>query len=52
LNLAQIPAVLVECANMRNPDEAALISTPEGRDRYARAIANGIMAWLISRGQR
>ena len=49
LNLAQIPAALVECANMRNPQEAALISTPQGRARYATAIADGIMAWLTSR---
>ncbi len=49
LNLAQIPAALVECANMRNPEEAALVSTPGGRARYATAIANGIMAWLTSR---
>jgi N-acetylmuramoyl-L-alanine amidase len=49
LNLSQIPAVLVECANMRNPQEAALVSTPAGRARYAAAIAEGIMAWLTSR---
>ncbi len=50
LNLAQIPAALVECANMRNPQEAAVVSTPHGRARYAAAIADGIMAWLPSRG--
>jgi len=49
LNLAEIPAALVECANMRNPEEATLVSTPDGRDRYAAAIADGIMAWLTSR---
>ena len=49
LNLAEIPAALVECANMRNPEEAALVSTPDGRARYATAIADGIMAWLTSR---
>jgi N-acetylmuramoyl-L-alanine amidase len=49
LNLAEIPAVLVECANMRNPKEAELVSTPGGRARYATAIADGIMAWLTSR---
>jgi N-acetylmuramoyl-L-alanine amidase len=49
LNLAQIPAALVECANMRNPQEAALVSTPQDRARYAAAIADGIMAWLTSR---
>ncbi|MGH3770526.1 MAG: N-acetylmuramoyl-L-alanine amidase [Pseudonocardiaceae bacterium] len=49
LNLTQIPAALVECANMRNPREAALVSTLQGRARYAAAIADGIMAWLTSR---
>jgi N-acetylmuramoyl-L-alanine amidase len=34
---------------MRNPEEAALVSTPDGRARYATAIADGIMAWLTSR---
>jgi len=48
LNHARIPAALVECANMRNPQEAALVSTPDGRTRYATAIADGIMAWLTS----
>ncbi len=51
LNLAQIPAVLVECANMRNPQEAALVSTSAGRARYASAIAEGIRAWLTSHRQ-
>ncbi|MGH3851312.1 MAG: N-acetylmuramoyl-L-alanine amidase [Pseudonocardiaceae bacterium] len=49
LNLTKIPAALVECANMRNPQEAALVSTPQGRGRYAAAIADGIMAWLTAR---
>ncbi|MGH3990776.1 MAG: N-acetylmuramoyl-L-alanine amidase [Pseudonocardiaceae bacterium] len=49
LNLAEIPAALVECANMRNPEEAALVSTETGRARYAAAITDGIMAWLTSR---
>ncbi len=48
LNHTQIPAVLVECANMRNPQEAKLVSTPEGRARYATAIADGISTWLSS----
>ncbi len=51
LNLSQIPAVLVECANMRNPQEAALVSTSAGRARYANAITEGITAWLTSRRQ-
>lgn len=49
LNLAKPPAALVECANMRNPDEAALVSSPEGRDRYAAAITGGIIAFLDRR---
>jgi N-acetylmuramoyl-L-alanine amidase len=46
LNLATRPAALVECANMRNPAEAALVSSPEGRERYAAAITAGILAFL------
>lgn len=50
LNLARVPAALVECANMRNPQEAALISTPAGRARYAAALSAGIVAWLAAHG--
>lgn len=46
LNHARRPAVIVECANMRNPAEAALVSSAEGRARYAGAIAAGILAFL------
>ena len=46
LNLATRPAVLVECANMRNAAEAAVLTTPAGRDRYAGALAAGILAFL------
>ena len=46
LNLATRPAALVECANMRNAGEAALVTTPDGRDRYAAAIAAGVLAFL------
>jgi N-acetylmuramoyl-L-alanine amidase len=46
LNLSTRPVALVECANMRNPDEAALVSSEEGRQRYADAIAAGVLAFL------
>ena len=46
LNLATRPTVLVECANMRNSAEAAVVSSPAGRDRYAAAIAEGIQRFL------
>ncbi|WP_307849412.1 N-acetylmuramoyl-L-alanine amidase [Qaidamihabitans albus] len=46
LNLSERPAVLVECGNMRDAGEAAAMSTPAGRQRYAEAIAAGITAYL------
>jgi len=46
LNLSERPAVLVECANMRNPGEAATVSSAAGRARYAAAVAAGILRWL------
>jgi N-acetylmuramoyl-L-alanine amidase len=49
LNLATRPTALVECANMRNPGEATLVTTPEGRARYATAIAAGVLSFLGAR---
>jgi N-acetylmuramoyl-L-alanine amidase len=46
LNHSTRPTVLVECANMRNSTEAALVSSEAGRQRYAGAIAAGILAFL------
>ena len=46
LNHATRPTVLVECANMRNAAEAELVSSPDGRERYAAAIADGVLAFL------
>lgn len=46
LNLARVPAALVECANMRNPGETAVLADPAGRQRYADGIAAGILATL------
>jgi N-acetylmuramoyl-L-alanine amidase len=46
LNHATRPTALVECANMRNATEAALVSSPEGRERYAAAISEGVLAFL------
>nr|WP_232660918.1 N-acetylmuramoyl-L-alanine amidase [Pseudonocardia sp. TRM90224] len=46
LNLATRPAALVECGNMRNPAEAALMTTEPGRERYAAALASGVLAFL------
>lgn len=46
LNLSERPAALVECGNMHNPDEAAAMATPTGRQSYAQAIADGIRSYL------
>ncbi|SFP67600.1 N-acetylmuramoyl-L-alanine amidase [Amycolatopsis arida] len=46
LNLSTRPAVLVECGNMRDPAEAAAMSSAAGRQRYAEAITTGIAAYL------
>jgi N-acetylmuramoyl-L-alanine amidase len=46
LNLAEYPAVLVELGNMRNPDDAALLESADGRARYAAAVTSGIVAFL------
>lgn len=46
LNLAKYPAVLVELGNMRNPPEAAAMESAEGRQRYAAAVIDGIVAFL------
>ncbi len=46
LNLATRPTALVECANMRNLAEAKVVSSADGRQRYATALATGILAFL------
>lgn len=46
LNLAEYPAVLVELGNMRNADDAGQLGSAEGRQRYAAAVASGIVAFL------
>ncbi len=52
LNLAQYPSVLVECGNMKNPADAALIESPEGRQKYADAVVRGIAGFLGTRPPR
>ena len=49
LNFAQYPAILVELGNMRNADEAAQMESPDGRAKYAAAVANGITAYLTAK---
>ncbi|HVQ90556.1 MAG TPA: N-acetylmuramoyl-L-alanine amidase [Mycobacteriales bacterium] len=46
LNLATRPSIMVECGNMRNPADAARMTSPAGRQRVATALADGILAAL------
>jgi N-acetylmuramoyl-L-alanine amidase len=46
LTLSTRPKVLVECGNMRDAGDAALMTSPTGRQRIAVAIADGIVDFL------
>jgi N-acetylmuramoyl-L-alanine amidase len=46
LNLARVPAVFIECGNMRNAAEARMMSSAAGRERIANGIVAGIEAYL------
>jgi len=46
LNLARVPALFIECGNMRNAQDAALLGDPAWRARAAQGVANGVLAYL------
>jgi N-acetylmuramoyl-L-alanine amidase len=48
LNLAQYPSILIELGNMKNPADVGLITTEEGRQKYADAVVRGIAGFLAS----
>jgi len=45
LKEATMPAIVVEVGYLSNPTEAALLKTPEFRQRIARGIYLGILSW-------
>jgi len=49
LNLSTVPKIMVECGNMRNASDLALEESAAGRERIAKAIADGIIAYLTSK---
>jgi N-acetylmuramoyl-L-alanine amidase len=49
LNLTTVPKVLIECANMQNPTDAALITDPQWRQEAANGLAAGITQFLEAR---
>ncbi|MDR0504990.1 MAG: N-acetylmuramoyl-L-alanine amidase, partial [Bifidobacteriaceae bacterium] len=46
LNFSKVPTVMMELGEMRNPTEARLMSSKSGRQRYAQALADGIINYL------
>lgn len=46
LNLARVPAAFVECGNMRNASDLAVLRSADGRQRIARAIVDGLRRFL------
>ncbi len=52
LNLAQYPSILVELGNMKNPVDSMLMESPEGRQKYAEAVARGVVAFLQTQSPR
>ncbi len=46
LDLSTVPKVLVECANMQNPADAALTESPSWRQLAAQGLADGITTYL------
>ncbi|SDT02799.1 MULTISPECIES: N-acetylmuramoyl-L-alanine amidase [Brevibacterium] len=45
LNNASVPAVIVECGEMRNPGEAKTMESESGQQKYADALMQGIVDW-------
>lgn len=52
LNLAQYPSILVELGNMKNPLDSTLMESEEGRQKYAIAVAQGVVAFLATQPPR
>ncbi|WP_330238602.1 N-acetylmuramoyl-L-alanine amidase [Streptomyces sp. NBC_00525] len=46
LNLSTVPKVFIECGNMRDPKDAALLTDAGWRQKAAQGIADGISSYL------
>jgi N-acetylmuramoyl-L-alanine amidase len=46
LNLADYPEVLIELGNMRNTEDAARMSSPQGQAEYAAAVVKGLTNYV------
>jgi len=47
LNLTTVPKTLIECANMRNAADAALMTSASWRQEAAAGLARGLSQYLI-----
>ena len=50
INLSTVPKVFVECGNMQNPTDAALLVDPAWQQLAATALAAGLTDFLSSEG--
>jgi len=50
LNLSAVPKVLIECGNMRNATDAALLGAAAFRQQAADALAHGLVSYLTGSG--
>lgn len=50
LNRATVPAVMIECGNMKNASDLAQMSSPDARQRLAGAISAAVTGWIAQRG--
>lgn len=48
LNLSNMPSIMAELGNMRNTNDAVLMASTEGQQRYATALADAAVAYLAS----
>ncbi|MEV6393722.1 N-acetylmuramoyl-L-alanine amidase [Streptomyces sp. NPDC051907] len=46
LNLSTVPKVFIECGNMRDPKDAALLTSSGWRQKAAQGLADGITSYL------
>ena len=49
LNLSDVPTVMVELGNMRSPYDAAVMTSADGRGRYAAGLVAGVRNFLGAR---
>ncbi|GAA2595146.1 N-acetylmuramoyl-L-alanine amidase [Streptomyces axinellae] len=49
LNLSKVPKVFLECGNMRDPHDAALLTSAKWRKKAAQGVADGITSFLAGK---